>query len=749
MKRMLTIMIIFVFIFTSVFITPTQMIFADSTFNEDENTSTADDAAISKDKNTDDVDEPTLDDSAYDIDTNYDEVSEDEYDSDTYQNLLDEIEFDFLPDEDLIKLSEPVSRKDYCEIIIELYEYLVNERTGKNPEIKLPEKTPFKDTSDKYILKAYKLGLIVGKGNGYFKPNDKLKLEEKAVMLYKTLKLVNPEIIKEVGKLNIKSETKINSWAAEALSYLTNHNIITPDEYGYIDPNDTITVEDASEIVDKAAKHSDNEKNDTEDVKASEDQLTNYLIYGYHVINSGQICSAEINLHAPILDSTVLKSMVATSKSSSTSILDTISSKASDLCNKLNASAKVKHKGALFSGSLETDFSMTNKMSSNQELIKHIELHPVAEKYLVYNDVDELQPYLSKGFKTAIDNLDFEGRTYEKKSEGTFTPTSLNASDEEKCNEIFDKYGTHLIARYTLGGRLELNYNLQNTSSLTDQQIAMAAKASYGNTSGSAKVADEKMVENFVSNSTLTFRGVGGIGITGNSAEQISSQYAEWVKSLKDDPDICYVNDFNNSMIPIWDLISDKSKAAALEMAFENISLKRDSMINGYDFNKEDSMKYITNIIVVNGKNKNEAKSKIPEGYNIVCINTKTATVDTNNNSDYYLDANYDTGKPYVYIGYLLSNDKSKAITSLAVMIKQEGDKRKDFTRIDGDLNYKAGGKDLFLYYKTGGDKPLTAISGYYGNQPPIPEGWALPDPSIDLNRGVSGSGDAILIVHR
>lgn len=746
MKRILTIMLII--IFATVCVTPTQIIFADSSFSEDE-------PSTWEDENTDAVDDSTenLDESAYDIDTNYDEISEDQYNSDTYQNLLDEIEFDFLPDEDLVKLSEPVSRKDYCEIIIELYEYLMNERTGNIPKIDLPEKNPFRDTSDQNILKAYKLGLIVGKGNGYFKPNDKLKLQEKAVILYKTLKLVNPEIIKEIGKLNIKSESKINEWAEEALAYLTNHNIITPDEDGYIDPNDTITVEDASAIAEKAAKHSDNGKKDTQQdtnaINDSDAKLTNYLIYGYHVINSGQICSADINLHAPILDSTVLKTMSGTSKSSSTSILDTISRKASDLCNKLNASAKVKHKGVLFSGSLETDFSMTNKMSSNQELIKHIELHPVAEKYLNYNDVEELQPYLSKGFTKAIDNLDFEGRTYEKSPSGAFTPTSLNASDEQKCNEIFDKYGTHLIARYTLGGRLELNYNLQNTSSLTDQQIAIAAKASYGGTSGSGKTADEQMVENFVSNSTLTFRGVGGIGITGNSAEQISSQYAEWVKSLKDDPDICYVNDFNNSMIPIWDLISDKNKAAALEMAYENISIKRDSMINGYDFNEQDSLKYITNIIVVNGKNKNEAKSKIPDGYNIVCINTKTATVDTNNNNDYYLDANYDTGKPYVYIGYLLSNDKSKAITSLAVMIKKQGDKRSDLTRIEGDLNYKAGGEDLFLYYKTGGDKPLTAISGYYGNQPPIPDGWELPDPSIDLNKGIKGSGDAILIVHR
>lgn len=51
---------------------------------------------------------------------------------------------------------------------------------------------PFTDTDNPAVLELYKLGIVTGTGDGAFHPQDELTMQEKAVILYRTLKILNP-----------------------------------------------------------------------------------------------------------------------------------------------------------------------------------------------------------------------------------------------------------------------------------------------------------------------------------------------------------------------------------------------------------------------------------------------------------------------------------------------------------------------------------------------------------------------------
>lgn len=615
----------------------------------------------------------------------------------TMKGIEKELKYDLIPDDLEEDTSRYITREQYCQVVLEVYEQL----TGKSAdEIKTPAKSPFTDTRNPYVLKANALGIVSGVGNKKFNPKEKLTLEEKAVMLYNTLTLIDPSIEEDMGEeLNCDDADEISSWALKAIKYLSKHNIIVDDENNELNPDDNVRIDDSNEITDRAVKHH------TDD----EDGPANYLLYGYHVIKKGPINSGDINMRAPILDQELLEATdyVKTNKHTASDIIDTVSNTVSDFYKELNASAKVEYDGVLYSGSVNADYGLTNKMTKEQVLIKHVELHPVSEIILQCQN-SQIKKLLSKDFKEDIKRLSPE--------------------------KLFDKYGTHLIARYALGGRLELNYNFNNVDKMSESDITIAAKASYGNTSGEVDTHTKQVSKKLVSNSKLIFKGIGGDGITGNSVEQLNDQYAEWVKSLDSKPEICYVYDFKNSMVPIWELVDDEDIAKALSDEFDSYVADAESMISNLNFDhSKDSVSFITDIIVASDKNKNNALKKIPPNYKVVCINAKT---DDDDDAE-HLDANKGAGGDFIYIGYLMGNEEAKAIRNIKVT-KGGVD---GYKKVDMDLNKNAGGDYIYLNYTRNGseDSHITAISGYYGKHYSIPFGWEALSSTMDMNKGAGG----------
>ncbi len=77
-----------------------------------------------------------------------------------------------------------ISREDFAYLSVVLYKTL----GGQNiPSVNPKDLETFSDTSNEYVLKAYKLNIVNGYGNGRFGPNDPVTREQIDVMLIKAM----------------------------------------------------------------------------------------------------------------------------------------------------------------------------------------------------------------------------------------------------------------------------------------------------------------------------------------------------------------------------------------------------------------------------------------------------------------------------------------------------------------------------------------------------------------------------------
>ena len=63
-------------------------------------------------------------------------------------------------------MSGKITRKEFCRLVMNLY------RSVENVTVTNKDKTIFEDTDDTYIIKAYKAGIVNGKGEKTFAPDD-------------------------------------------------------------------------------------------------------------------------------------------------------------------------------------------------------------------------------------------------------------------------------------------------------------------------------------------------------------------------------------------------------------------------------------------------------------------------------------------------------------------------------------------------------------------------------------------------
>jgi hypothetical protein len=113
-----------------------------------------------------------------------------------------------------------ITREEFCELAVNLYEKL----SRKTAEPVSPN--PFKDTDNIAVLKAYKLGIVSGTGNGEFSPDKPLNREQMAKMFFATLQLIYPNIGDAAEELSFEDKGKISIWAKQAVNYMYKEKII-------------------------------------------------------------------------------------------------------------------------------------------------------------------------------------------------------------------------------------------------------------------------------------------------------------------------------------------------------------------------------------------------------------------------------------------------------------------------------------------------------------------------------------------
>lgn len=142
--------------------------------------------------------------------------------------------------EDLLKdYQKNITREEFSEMVLMLYESLSN-------KVAIPSSiNTFEDTKNPKVLKVHKLGIVKGRGEGVFAPNESITREEIAVMFYRTLEAIDERLVSGDYKITFADNYKISSWATDAVSFMSNKSIIKGMGNNAFNPKATTTREQA------------------------------------------------------------------------------------------------------------------------------------------------------------------------------------------------------------------------------------------------------------------------------------------------------------------------------------------------------------------------------------------------------------------------------------------------------------------------------------------------------------------------
>lgn len=137
-----------------------------------------------------------------------------------------------------------ITREEFCELAVNLYEELTGSAASDNTE------NPFSDTENTYVITAYHLGIVNGTSVGQFSPFNTATREEVSVMLYRTLQAAGLDLSATRKNQTAFSDWKlISGWAQEAVIALRSAGIIGGVGDNLFDPKGTTTREQAIALV--------------------------------------------------------------------------------------------------------------------------------------------------------------------------------------------------------------------------------------------------------------------------------------------------------------------------------------------------------------------------------------------------------------------------------------------------------------------------------------------------------------------
>lgn len=138
-------------------------------------------------------------------------------------------------------MTKPITREEFAELSVVLYENV----TGLKSVPVSPN--PFTDTNNPQVLKAFNLGITTGTSATAFSPNVVLTREQCATMLFRAIKVINPEGDYSVADVkDFPDQKHISKFAVEATKYLSKLGIIKGDSKGNFMPKAVTTAQEAA-----------------------------------------------------------------------------------------------------------------------------------------------------------------------------------------------------------------------------------------------------------------------------------------------------------------------------------------------------------------------------------------------------------------------------------------------------------------------------------------------------------------------
>ena len=413
------------------------------------------------------------------------------------------------------------------------------------------------------------------------------------------------------------------------------------------------------------------------------------LGYGYNLLTSAYYNPTDVKASYPIID---MDSLAEAGKVYINNLTNTIDAKkyqshsTREYAQSITAAANCQGKVGL-TGSFKASFSMDYKseIKSNQILLSvHSKL--LTRRDFMYNVTETiLADYLTDTFAADVKKL---------------TP-----------QQLFDRYGTHVLKDIYMGGRYELNYIYTNQSSKSDEEIMASVSASSAWVSGDVSAKTKEAKKDMEENSEIHILAYGGnVTIDPTSIEKAQATYADWAKGVNDG-EIAFVD--CSEIIPIWDIVAEmdiynaEDLSENLEKYFNSGSDKISS-----EFKASVSVKqYITSIHIGTGNSEMTAKNVLRQ---LGILEGNIVNLDLNSNA----------GGEFIYLGYKTTTDPTKALTGVCADYFSGANSSdityddSNYTIIPTDLNKGSGGKYIYLYYTTDSNagQPITGIQWQQNN---------------------------------
>lgn len=138
-----------------------------------------------------------------------------------------------------------VTRADFARLGVVLYELI----TGR-PKPAPAGKNTFTDTDNADVLRAYRIGLVAGMGDGTFAPNAPVSREQIALMLMRVLDACDMTYSKaDVSAIHFSDEAQLSPWAAEAVKRAYFLQIMNGTGGTAMSPQMTVTMEQAYQLL--------------------------------------------------------------------------------------------------------------------------------------------------------------------------------------------------------------------------------------------------------------------------------------------------------------------------------------------------------------------------------------------------------------------------------------------------------------------------------------------------------------------
>ena len=134
-----------------------------------------------------------------------------------------------------------ITRAEFAALAVKLYEAMSGETAPA------PGESPFSDTNEAVIIQANALGIVYGKGDEKFAPDDLVTRQEAAVMLSRVYTKLGGTI-PEVTATTFADNDKVASWARDAVAFMSGKEILNGMGSNRFEPTGNTSIEQALAI---------------------------------------------------------------------------------------------------------------------------------------------------------------------------------------------------------------------------------------------------------------------------------------------------------------------------------------------------------------------------------------------------------------------------------------------------------------------------------------------------------------------